>query len=420
MLLTGLASAQPRNLDESKVGPYTLPSLLVFSDGTSISTRQQWEKQRRPEILDLFSTHVYGRTPATTAAVKREVYDVKQRALDGLATRKLVRITLPDHPQWQGIDMALYIPNHAKGPVPVFIGLSFMGNHAVTTETDILISTRWMRPSPDLGIVDNRATAASRGVMVKRWPLHEILNRGYAVATAYYGDIEPDKPDGSGWREGVRVALSPDGLQTQWKHDDWAAIGAWAWGLSRMLDYCETDQQLDAKRAIVIGHSRLGKTALWAGAQDTRSAIVISNDSGEAGAALNRRNYGETNKVLAVIRPYWFCPNYSTYADRVDDLPVDQHMLIALMAPRPAYIASATKDNNADPLGEFLAAVHAEPAYQLYGLRALGTTTYPHADMPVGDQVKYHTRTGKHDITSYDWGQYMDFADRQFDAHHKR
>lgn len=400
------------NYDEAQVDAYTLPSVLVCSDGTTVTTSNQWVTKRRPEVLELFRTHVYGHSPSAPDVVTVDVTSSTLDALGGLATRKLIHIGTESHPGWQGMDMMLYVPNHLKKPAPVFLGLSFSGNHAVSSETDIPISTRWMRDSKEKGIVSNRATTASRGTESSRWPLQMILEHGYAVGTAYYGDIEPDHPQG--WKDGVRAALSKAGADTQWKPDDWGAIGAWAWGLSWMLDYCETDRQLDARRAIVIGHSRLGKTALWAGAQDERFAIVISNNSGEGGAALARRNYGETVKRITTSFPHWFCGAYATYSDRVNDLPVDQHMLIALIAPRPVYIASAQDDRWADPLGEFLSGMRAGEVYRLFGKTGLRTDDCPSADHPIGDRIGYHVRTGAHDITRYDWKQYLDFADRHF------
>lgn len=409
-LIPGLVPGQ--NYDEAKVGAYTLPSLLECNDGTTVTTSNQWIAKRRGEVLELFRTHVYGRTPTVPDDVQFEVTSSREDALSGTATRKQIHISLAKHRQWPGMDMMLYIPNRAARPAPVFVGLSFHGNHSVTSETDVAVSTRWMREEKDKGVVNNRATEASRGVESSRRPLQTIVKRGYAVATAYYGDIEPDHPEG--WKEGVRGALSDDGAKTNWRPDDWGAIGAWAWGLSLMLDYCETDPAVDAKRAIVIGHSRLGKTALWAGAQDERFAIVVSNDSGEGGAAIARRNFGETLKKITTSFPHWFCPGYAAYADRVDQLPVDQHMLIALMAPRPVYVASAEEDKWADPRGEFLSCVNAEPAYRLFGKTGLGTDVWPEINHPIGDTIGYHIRTGKHDITSYDWEQYLNFADRQF------
>jgi hypothetical protein len=273
------------------------------------------------------------------------------------------------------------------------------------------MSKRWMRPTREMGIENNRATEKSRGKHASRWPLELAVGRGYAVATFYYGDIEPDHRDG--WRDGIRGDLARS-TGRPYAADDWGAIAAWAWGLSRALDHLETDPDIDAKRVAVFGHSRHGKTALWAGAQDERFAITISNDSGEGGASIARRTYGERVSDLVRAVPYWFCGNYAHFVDRESEMPIDSHMLVALSAPRPAYIASAVEDRWADPLGEFLAGKHAAPAWKLFGLEGLGVTEQPPLDQPVGRTIGYHVRAGDHDITAYDWKQFLDFADRHY------
>jgi hypothetical protein len=404
------------NYDEAKVGDLPLPPVLTAADGSKVSTREDWEKKRRPEVLDLFRDHVYGRAPAVAVQPKFEVTATKRDALGGLATRKLIHISLPQHPQWPGMDVMLHLPNSARGAVPVFCGLNFDGNHAVSAEPDVPLSTRWMRESRDKAVVNHRSTEATRGIESSRWQLERVLRRGFAVATAYYGDIEPDHPEG--WKEGLRAALSPQGADTGWKDGDWGAIGAWAWGLSRVLDYLETDPAVNARQAAVIGHSRLGKTALWAGATDPRWALVVSNNSGEGGAALMRRHFGETTWVITRAFPHWFTAKYTSYVDNAAACPVDQHMLIALMAPRPVYIASAAEDEWADPKGEFLSGFHAGPVYALFDKAGLGTATAPPIDQPVGDFIRYHNRTGKHTVTDYDWDQYLSFAERHFSYKH--
>ncbi|WP_461148313.1 glucuronyl esterase domain-containing protein [Spirosoma pulveris] len=391
------------NYDEAKVGTYTLPDPLVNINGKAIRTKAEW-RNRRAELLKLFAENVYGQTPAKAVKLRFQTTSVDKSALNGLAIRKQVSIFFVDYPQLAPIDVLIYLPKASKKPVPVFLGLNFCGNHCVTTEADIPLSTRWVTGGTSDVSANSRATEKARGMQARRWPLEMIVKRGYALATAYYGDIEPDYPQG--WHAGIRSVL---GDTT--KANNWGAIGAWAWGMSRILDYLQTDPAIDAKRVISIGHSRIGKAAIWAGAQDERFAAVIANESGEGGAALARRWYGETVERLNTSFPHWFCARYSTYNKRVADLPVDQHELLALVAPRPLYVASADGDQWSDPKGEFLGALHTEPVYQLYGKTGLGTTTFPAIDQPVGQTVRYHDRTGKHDVMDYDWQQYLRFAD---------
>jgi hypothetical protein len=327
-------------------------------------------------------------------------------ALGGKATRKEVRITFGRQAEETVLDLLIYLPNGRSGPVPAFLGLNFNGNHTIHTDPAITISQS--RKNPGGG----REAEPARGSSSKRWPVSTILERGYALVTAYYGDLEPDRPDG--WRQGVRMLFNPNPGNDNYPGDAWGAIGVWAWGLSRAMDYLETDGDIDPDRVALLGHSRLGKTALWAGAQDERFRIVISNNSGCGGAALSRRQFGETVERINRAFPHWFCARFKEYDEREDRLPVDQHELIALIAPRPVYVASAAEDLWADPKGEFLSALAAEPVYGLFGSTGLGVGQMPPVDQPVGDVIGYHVRTGKHDVTDYDWAQYLDFADRHF------
>jgi hypothetical protein len=269
-----------------------------------------------------------------------------------------------------------------------------------------------MRESAAQYIVNHRATEATRGAHASRWQVETVVGRGYATATVYYGDLCPDRDDGM---EEAVGAMFRSGSVNHRPGDGWGSIGIWAWGLSRALDYIETDAELDGKRVAVHGHSRLGKTALWAAAQDERFALVISNDSGAGGAALAKRIFGETIAISNSRHSTpWYAINYRRYDDNEAALPVDQHELLALIAPRPLYVASAEQDRGADPRGEFLAAKHAGPVYQLFGKTGVVVETMPPVDQPVGDTIGYHVRTGVHDITAYDWAQYLNFADRHF------
>ncbi len=412
-LVTFAATAQPQgfNYDEANVPQYTLPDPLLGADGRSITNAARWEHGRRPEVLKLFEDHVYGRAPRRTAGLSHSVIETDRNALDGKATRKQIRIQLTAKRYGPRMDVLIYLPNQVKGPVPIFLGLNFYGNHTIHADPDIVIPVSWCRSNPGAGVVDNRATEKGRGKYSSRWAVDKILARGYGLATIYYGDIEPDHKDG--WKSSLRsYHLAPG--QTQPAPEEWGAVGAWAWGLSRAMDYFERDGKIDARRVAVLGHSRLGKTSLWAGASDERFALVISNDSGCGGAALSRRAFGETVKRINTSFPHWFNDNFNRYNDNESALPVDQHMLIALMAPRPVYVASAEDDKWADPNGEFLSARHAGPVYALFGKGGVGVETQPAVNTPVGDFIGYHVRTGKHDVTDYDWERYLDFADRHF------
>lgn len=396
------------NYDESKIPEYDLPELLLSKTGSLVSSSSQWEKTRRNEILADFETYVYGKTPTGKVQVKTELIK-EMDAFDGKATMKEVKMTFTKKKQSISMDILIYLPK-SQNKAPLFIGLNFFGNHTIVLDPNVSLASSWIRNNEEFGIVDNKATEASRGVRQYRWAVEKIIARGYGLATIYYGDIDPDKNDLS---DGIHPLFYKKG-QTQPAKDEWRSIGAWAWGLSRAMDYFEEDEDIDESKIALMGHSRLGKASLWGGATDKRFAIVISNDSGCGGAALSRRRIGETVERINTSFPHWFCDNFKKYNNDEKSLPIDQHMLLALVAPRPVYVASAEKDRWADPKGEFTSAFLAGEVYSLYGLKGIPTDQMPELNQPIQKSVGYHIRTGKHDVTDFDWGAYLDFADLHF------
>jgi len=389
------------NYDESRIPAYTLPSLLTCEDGTVVNDAETWKKKRRPEVLALFETHVYGKTPKKSLGPAKYTVERSEKvvfggkAQKGIA-RKLVTIRFPKAPKAPKLDVLMYLPK-SNQPSPAFVVPNFRGNHTVTDDPAIPV---------------NEATKKQpRGALANRWPVSMITSRGYAVATIWYGNIDPDFDDG--FQNGIHPAFYDQG-QTKPAPDEWGSIGAWAWGLSRVLDYLQTDADVNSDQVTVMGLSRLGKTSLWTGAQDERFAIVISNESGCGGAALSRRRFGETIGKINHGFPHWFCDNFNKYNEDEDACPVDQHMLIALMAPRPVYVASAQEDLWCDPKGEFVSAMNADPVYRIFGLKGMDEKEWPQVNTPIGDYIGYHVRTGKHNVTDFDWKAYLDFTDRHY------
>ncbi len=412
-LLAGTLLAQPEpNYDESKIPPYVLPDPLKPSDEGTVNDPETWEKHRRAEILQLFEEQVYGKVPEGSVQTSFEASGEWKDALEGKATMKEVTATFSNEKGSRQMHMLIFIPNDVDGPVPAFVGYNFYGNQTIHPDTRITITDQWVRNCEACGTENNRATEASRGYRTWRWPVARIIDRGYALVAIYYGDIDPDFDDG--FQNGIQPLFYDEGQQKP-EDDEWGSIAAWAWGLSRAMDYFETDNRIDAEKVAVIGHSRLGKTSLWAGATDERFAITISNDSGCGGAALSRRQFGERVGRINRSFPHWFNDNFTQYNENEDGLPVDQHMLLSLIAPRPVYVASAAEDLWADPKGEFLSLKHAVPVYELLGAEPLPVEEMPVIDRPVmSKDMGYHVRTGKHDLTAYDWEMYMNFADMNF------
>ena len=422
------------NYDETKIPAYTLPDPLVTDAGKPVTDAKMWWEQRRPELLSLFENEMYGRTPGFAFArdgllrhPRIELRAEKKNALNGKAIRREVRLHFTAKADGPYIDVLLYLPVGVKQPVPAFIMLNFRGNQTITDEPDVLICESWMSSTNDGSVVDNRSTELSRGAVKSRWPVEMIIDRGYALATACYQDIDPDYDDG--FQNGFHPYFYKDG-QTRPAPNEWGTIGAWAWGCSRILDYLETIPAIYSARVAVAGHSRLGKTALWAGAQDQRFAAVIANNSGFGGSSLSKRIYGETVELLNYVRPHWFCGNFAYYDYSASALPFDQHGLIALIAPRPVYLAVAENDRVADPKGEFLAALNADAVYRLLGTPGMGNipqknsvlrrdnmiydAPMPPLNQPTGATIGFHIRTGGHDVTAYDWEQYLNFTDKFF------
>jgi hypothetical protein len=396
---------RPPNYDESKVPQYTLTSPLAGPDGKRIESADQWSKQQE-YLVKILATHEYGFAPQELPGMEAKKVESGIEH-EGTVRREQWEVTLTRNDRSVVIDLLLYLPAD-KPAVGCFVGLNFRGNHTVTKAPEVRLPKGWV-PN-DTGAVENRAGEEGRGESIARWPIAQIVGeRHFAVATAYCGDIDPDFDDG--FTNGVH-SLYPEFIPDDAHPDRWGTISAWAWGMSRMVDALEKHPELKSKPFLAIGHSRLGKTALWAGAQDSRMAIVYSNNSGCGGAALSKRAYGESVARINQVFPHWFCRNFRQYNDREESLPIDQHLLIAAIAPRPVYISSATEDQWADPLGEYLSGWYAGPAYELLGHQGLPSAKLPEASRSVGSRVGYHLRVGKHDILLEDWNHFADFASR--------
>lgn len=394
------------NYNEARVPHYVLPPLLKFENGESVENQEDWKK-RRQEIYELFERYVYGKAPLWEGTITSTVLYQNPDVLNGLATLQEVKLTLAFQGRSQDINVLIYLPKNQE-KTPVFLGYNFYGNHTTTNDPGVRVTTSWTQNNATFDITNNTATEASRGLNGHRWPAKEIISRGYGLVTVYYGDVDPDYHDG--FKNGVHKLMG-----TRHNRRSWGSIAAWAWGLSRVMDFLETYEAIDASKVAVLGHSRLGKAALWAGVSDERFAMVISNNSGCGGAALSRRQYGETVGRITSKFPHWFAGNFKKYKKREHRLPVDQHQLLAMVAPRPLYVASAHDDRWADPKGEFLSSVHASDIYEFLGLQGLPIREMPDLNQPIMDgMIAYHIRTGRHDITLYDWLQYLEFADKHF------
>lgn len=384
MTNVGFAQDYGLNYDESKVPDYTLPPILETSDGVPVSNVRDWKNIRRPEIISLYEELVYGQIPQNYDAIRFEVVNENREAIGGAATLKEVDITTERNGNSVTLRMNLFIPNGITKPAPVFLLI----NH---------------RPPENID--------PTREVKMDFWPVEMAIPKGYAMASFHVGDVADD--DKETWDEDILQKLYPEQLN---QPDGMKALGGWGWGAMRIMDYFETDPEVNEDQVALIGHSRGGKSALWTAAVDERFGMVISNESGCGGAALYKREYSETIKLLNDVRPHWFCDNLEKYNDREADLPVDQHMLIAAMAPRPVYVGSAEKDPGADPKGEFLSLKHGSEVYEkIYHLPVSVPDEMPPINQPIIESYTgYHIRSGEHDLDLYDWEQYLKFADYHF------
>ena len=399
----------PVNYDEAKVGTYTLPNPLKLNDGRPVRDAKTWREKRRPEIVKLFETQQFGVAPGRPADESFEVFDKGTPALNGKAIRKQVRIYLSKDKSGPSIDLVIYLPATAKKPVPMLLSISFGAVQNAVEDPGIVPQTVWDAKT-------NTSVMPPVGGGFGRLNVEPFLDAGIGVATFYYGDVDPDYA--GGFANGIRARYAKAGQKdnTDRAPEDWGTISAWAWGMSRVEDYFETDPNIDAKRVAIHGVSRLGKTVMWAGAHDQRFAAVIESCSGEGGAALSRRDYGETIAHLTAPSryPYQFAANYAKYAGFPDTAPMDANLLVALIAPRPLLLQTGSTDNWSDPKGEFLSAVAAGPVYKLLGKQDLGTDVWPAAKTPIfTNGLNYYMHDGGHGMEPSDWDIYVQFLKAQ-------
>jgi hypothetical protein len=397
------------NYYEEKVAPYTLPDPLVLLDGRPVRDADTWFKLRRPEILKLYETEIYGRVPTNVPKVRFEVLEKDVPAFDGAAVRKHIVGHFGEKPGGPAVNVMLYVPAKATGPVPVVLHITFGGDPVLATA--LPADRPGEKPAGQkagTGPVPAGAPPPRRFNDIG--PVAEVISHDYAYAILRYTEIQPDNVAGK--TEGViGLTLAPG--QTAPAPDEWGTISAWTWGLSRIVDYLETDSAVNAKRIALVGHSRLGKTVLWSGAMDQRYALIYSSQGGEMGSALARRDYGETVDDMAANYGYQFAGNFQKYPGHWNDMPVDAHMLISLSAPRPVFVSGGSGDQWSDPHGEFLGLVAAGPVWKLFGQPDLGATEMPALDVPVASgTLAFLNHDGPHAITPLDWKTFLGFADR--------
>jgi pimeloyl-ACP methyl ester carboxylesterase len=367
------------NYYEEKVPEYSLPDVLIMNDGTAVKSPGEWKNERRGEILEMFRSNVFGRVPETRYEESFKIINTDKNAMGGASTLKQIEVNITSEGKTLVINLTLFTPNNSGKPVPAFL------------------------------LINNRGAAVAdplRKTKSEFWPAEEVIARGYAIAVFNNSDLDVDKFDD--FKDGIHAVLDRGARNG----DAWGTIAAWAWGASRCMDYLIQDKAIDAGKVAVVGHSRGGKTALWAGAEDTRFALVVSNESGCTGAALARRKFGETVKRINTSFPHWFCTNYRKYNDNEDKLPVDMHMLLSLTAPRALYVACASDDLWGDPKGSYMSLYNAVPVFSLLGKKSgIPAAMPPLEKQLISGNVAFHVREGNHNMLLTDWNRFMDFAD---------
>jgi hypothetical protein len=373
-------------------------------DGKPVATKKDWFKKRVPELKELFQHYEYGYFP-TPPKIKSSVDYTNKNLFDGKATLKLVTISLGKKSAPQ-LHLMLVVPNERAKPAPVFLGLNFSGNHSLVDDTNVPLPDAWMN-GKYAGVKNNRATDESRGKQAATWSIEQTIDRGYAVATIFAGEIQPDVTNAT---TGVRSVFHG----SKNRDDDWGTIAAWAWGLQRAIDYLEKDSSIDAKKIVVVGHSRLGKAALLAGAFDERIALIIPLQAGCGGTSPARGKIGESVKSINTHFPHWFDAEFKKFNDQPERLPFDQHCLIALCAPRPVLLSNATEDIWSNPEGQFEMLKAADEVYRLVGVEGVASTQMPEVGKLMNSNLGYFIRPGKHSMTKLDWSAFLDFTDTHF------
>ncbi len=400
----------PVNYDETKVGDYKLglPDPLTFNNGKPVKNVRQWKK-RRAEIVKLFEENQYGKWPAKKPALR---YDVQQDlGFDGTAVRKQITLYFSPDDNGPRVDVLVYLPKDAVGPAPILLNLSFSQNNMVVGDPGVKPGHRWDPRTkafvevPAMNMPGGMGMRFGMDATVKKF-----LEEGFGFATLCYTDITPDFEDND--ELGLRGLYHTPGAPRA--DNDWGSISAWALGVSRLMDYFEKDPDIDATRVAITGCSRLGKTTIWTGAIEPRIKVVMPSCSGEGGAAISRRNYGETVAHLAEKTrfPYQFCPKYGYWGDKVHEMPVDAHMLVALIAPRPLLLQTGSTDIWSDPKGEWLALIEGRKVYELFGKDVPQGDEMPAADQPIYTTLGYAMHEGGHGVMPQDWTFYLEFMKR--------